>query len=210
MNYDGQTGNFTEGMVVTGDTSGATATIESDTDSGDTGYLTLVNIKGAFQDNETITDSGTGNASVNGTLTRAGKTLAYDGQTANFNVGSILSGQTSGATAYILADSDSGTTGTLTLTDIRGQFVDNETLVDDGGTPGEATCNGTLTDTSSMDVVLTLSKNNGGEYIKISLFNIYPMGSDEFSHNPQEDSMWMDRYPFELYKNGNVEIDVLG
>ncbi|WP_341702632.1 hypothetical protein [Ferrovibrio sp.] len=73
---------------------------------------------------------------------RPGSTLAYDAQTANFTVGATLTGATSGATARIIADSDSGTTGTLTLRDIVGEFVDNEIIT--GSSGGSATANGTL------------------------------------------------------------------
>ena len=73
---------------------------------------------------------------------RAGSTLAYDAQTANFTVGDILTGATSGATARIIADSDSGTTGTLTLRDIQGAFEDNEVITGTSG--GSATANGAL------------------------------------------------------------------
>lgn len=75
---------------------------------------------------------------------RPGSTLAYDAQTANFTVGTLLTGASSGAKARIQADSDSGTTGTLTLTDIEGEFIDNEIITDSNGTPGSATANGTL------------------------------------------------------------------
>lgn len=75
---------------------------------------------------------------------RPGSTLAYDTQTANFTAGATITGASSGATARIQADSDSGTTGTLTLTDISGEFIDNEIITDDNGTPGSATANGTL------------------------------------------------------------------
>jgi len=85
---------------------------------------------------------------------RAGSALDYDTQTANFTAGAVLSGQSSGATARIQADSDSGTTGTLTLTDIRGEFIDNEIITDDNGTPGSATVNGVLTPANaSLDTV---------------------------------------------------------
>lgn len=85
---------------------------------------------------------------------RAGSTLAYDTQTANFNVGSVLTGASSGATARIQADSDSGATGTLTLTDIQGEFLDNEIITDNGGSPGSATANGVLSHQSaSLDSV---------------------------------------------------------
>lgn len=46
--YDGQTGNFTVGLTVTGGTSGATGVIVADSDSGATGTLTLSNINGLF------------------------------------------------------------------------------------------------------------------------------------------------------------------
>lgn len=75
---------------------------------------------------------------------RPGSTLAYDTQTANFTAGAIVTGASSGATARIQADSDSGTTGTLTLTDIQGEFIDNEIITDDNGSPGSATVNGVL------------------------------------------------------------------
>lgn len=75
---------------------------------------------------------------------RAVATLAYDTQTVNFTVGNILTGGTSGATARIVADSDSGTTGTLSLIDVDGVFVDNEIITD--GASGSATANGTVTE----------------------------------------------------------------
>ena len=68
LDYDAQTGNFATGLVVTGTTSGATAVILEDSDAGATGTLTLGNISGTFQDNEAITDTGTGAAVVDGTL----------------------------------------------------------------------------------------------------------------------------------------------
>lgn len=73
---------------------------------------------------------------------RQGSTLAYDSQTANFTVGQLLTGGTSGAKARIIADSDSGATGTLTLKDITKEFVNGETITDGAG--GSARANGTL------------------------------------------------------------------
>ena len=67
--YDTQTANFTAGLTITGGTSGATGLIVTDTDGGATGTLELREIVGAFVDNEIITDSSTGSATVNGTLT---------------------------------------------------------------------------------------------------------------------------------------------
>lgn len=85
---------------------------------------------------------------------RPGSTLAYDTQTANFTAGATLTGASSGATARIQADSDSGATGTLTLIDINGEFIDNEIITDNNGTPGSATVNGTLShQNASLDSV---------------------------------------------------------
>lgn len=81
---------------------------------------------------------------------RVGSALAYDTQTANFTAGATLTGASSGATARIQADSDSGATGTLTLIDITGDFIDNEIITDNNGTPGSATVNGTLTPTGAV------------------------------------------------------------
>ncbi len=69
--YDGQSGNFTPGLVVTGGTSMATGLIAGDTDAGATGTLVLTGVVGTFVDNEAITDSSTGAAVVNGSLTAA-------------------------------------------------------------------------------------------------------------------------------------------
>lgn len=68
LDYDGQTGDFTVGLVVTGGTSGATAVILADVDGGVTGTLTLGNISGTFQNNEALTDTSTGAAVVDGIL----------------------------------------------------------------------------------------------------------------------------------------------
>jgi len=85
---------------------------------------------------------------------RPGSTLGYDTQTANFTAGRTVTGQSSGATAMIQADSDSGTTGTLTLINIDGEFLDNEIIIDDNGSPGSATVNGTLSHQNvSLDTV---------------------------------------------------------
>ena len=67
--YDGQGAtNFTANLIVTGTTSDAKAVILSDADSGATGILTLKMLSGSFENNELITDTGTGSATVNGTL----------------------------------------------------------------------------------------------------------------------------------------------
>jgi hypothetical protein len=66
FSYDNQTVNFTKGATLTGGTSGATAMIVNDADSGATGNLYLRNIVGQFADDETITDSAGGSAQANG------------------------------------------------------------------------------------------------------------------------------------------------
>lgn len=68
LDYDAETGTFTEGLTVTGGTSGATGTLEHLVDNGTTGTLWLRAVTGTFQDNETITDSSTGSATSNGTV----------------------------------------------------------------------------------------------------------------------------------------------
>ena len=66
INYDAKTGVFTAGLTITGGTSGATAVIVINDDSGSTGVLTVRKAAGDFQDNETITDTSTGSATVDG------------------------------------------------------------------------------------------------------------------------------------------------
>lgn len=66
VDFDAQTGNFTIGLTVTGGTSGATGVIVEMYDAGTTGYLQLQTVSGTFRDNEIITDSSTGSATVNG------------------------------------------------------------------------------------------------------------------------------------------------
>jgi len=75
-------------------------------------------------------------------LTNEEKYLDYDAQSANFTVGDTITGGTSGASAVILADSDSGSTGTLSIVEVSGRFVDNETIT--GNASGSATVNGVM------------------------------------------------------------------
>lgn len=79
---------------------------------------------------------------ISASAKRPGASLAYDAQTGNYTVGTVLTGATSGATGRIVADADGGTTGTLTLTDTVGEFIDNEIISDGSG--GSATANGSL------------------------------------------------------------------
>lgn len=77
------------------------------------------------------------------------KLLAYDGSTANFHIGSRITGADSGAQARILDDTASagGTAGTLTLYDVRGVFDDNETITDNWSTIGSGLVNGAIAST---------------------------------------------------------------
>lgn len=69
LNFDAKTGDFTVGLVVTGGTSGATGTITSVGVSGTTGSLGLSGVSGTFANNEQLTDTSTGVADVNGSIT---------------------------------------------------------------------------------------------------------------------------------------------
>lgn len=76
--YDTQTANFTVGQVLTGGTSGATATIKVDTDSGATGILQTTSPALAFTVGETITDPLGGSAKVT-TFRRSSDLAQYGG-----------------------------------------------------------------------------------------------------------------------------------
>lgn len=78
LNYDAQSANFTVGKVAIGGTSGARGYIIADTDSGATGTLTLAFVTGTFQNDEALTDTATGSATVDGTLTNS---VSTDGLT---------------------------------------------------------------------------------------------------------------------------------
>ena len=69
LDYDTQTAAFTAGLVVTGATSNATATILRDDDNGTSGTLTITDRVGTFQNNENLTDTSTGAAVADGTVT---------------------------------------------------------------------------------------------------------------------------------------------
>jgi hypothetical protein len=71
--------------------------------------------------------------------------LLYDAQSTTFVVNERINGATSGATAEVVADSDAGTTGVLTLRNVRGTFADNENLR--SGATVRAVANGTVGDT---------------------------------------------------------------
>ncbi len=77
---------------------------------------------------------------------RPGASLLYDSSTGSFTAGNIVTGQTSGATARIIAVAASGSTGTLTLQDLFGNFLNDEIITDTG--TGSASANGTPTDSA--------------------------------------------------------------
>lgn len=81
---------------------------------------------------------------------RPGASLAFNLQTANFTAGAVVTGATSGATAGITAVVQSAGSGTLTLRDIEGTFIDGEQITDDDG--GDARVDGALsTSNAALD-----------------------------------------------------------
>lgn len=67
LDYDASSAAFSAGDTLTGDTSGATATIWRAYDAGNgTGYVLLTGTTGTFTDNETLTGSTGGSALANG------------------------------------------------------------------------------------------------------------------------------------------------
>lgn len=89
--------------------------------------------------------NGTGKAAFESSHSwnAAAGTLNYDSQTVNFTVGEQIQGATSGATAIIAADSDSGSYGQLSLASIVGDFIDDEIITEVGST-GSARTNGVV------------------------------------------------------------------
>lgn len=79
-------------------------------------------------------------------VTNVEKFLDYKSQSANFTVGQLVTGGTSGATGIIIADTDNGTSGTLALIEVNpglgGPFQDGEALTD--ALTGSATVDGHL------------------------------------------------------------------
>lgn len=154
-------GNFAAADVITGGTSGATATVSSVNYSNllGRGLLTLTAVAGIFIDGETLTSggkTGTADGTQYGVTTLTldvatpGATdhgfnapkLNYSGQTVNWTVGETVRGTTSQAIAIVVSDVDAGSTGTLTLRDVGGTFVAGEALA--GSLGGLATVSGTL------------------------------------------------------------------
>jgi hypothetical protein len=115
---------------VTGMTSGEWSSVQYAT----TGGTYLVNVN-ASDDMQIYDGSAWWDINANPT-----NRLNFDTQTANFHIGSTITGATSGTTAVIRSMVDNGTTGYLVLGVIAGTgFVDNE-IISGGG--GSATVNG--------------------------------------------------------------------
>ena len=69
-------------------------------------------------------------------------TLNYNLMTAHYTLGDILTGATSGATGRILAATNSGTTGSVSLNNVQGTFLSGELLTGTSG--GSSNANGPL------------------------------------------------------------------
>lgn len=81
--------------------------------------------------------------------------IGYINQTSNFTVGDGVAGATSGAVGTITADTDLGTTGTLTVTNVAGTFIVGEIIEQSGGFGGG---NGSATvGTSTLSTALQVS-----------------------------------------------------
>lgn len=136
--YDAQTVNFTLGLVVTGGTSGATGTILQDTDAGGTGTLILQGVTGFFEDDEALTDSGSGAAVVNsatGGTNLSHKAIAYDAGTGSVpTIGETITVANAGAdtTGEVRDFAGDAVSGILLLENWNGVAPDNNVLATGG------------------------------------------------------------------------------
>lgn len=128
--YDAEVAGFAVGELVTGATSGASAIIRRVVDNGATGALELAHIlRGPFQDNEQITGSVAGDATVNGTI--GDLIVAYDAEAGGgFAVGATVDGTGIDPMVATLSGlQDDGASGLLALAYVSGQpVVDNEDM----------------------------------------------------------------------------------
>jgi len=85
-------------------------------------------------------------------------TLAYDAQSANFTAGLKVTGA-GGATGYIETDTDSGTTGTLLLSNVSATAFINDEAITDSGT-GAAVVNGILTSITRFALPLDIQNRH--------------------------------------------------
>jgi len=94
------------------------------------------------------TTAGTTKAAGSGPISQGqDKDLAFNAKTVAFTVGQFVRGITSGKFGRIIAVTDAGASGTLRLTSVSGDFIDNEVITDDLG--GSARANGAQV--ASMD-----------------------------------------------------------
>jgi len=114
LQYGTQTGNFTEGLTVTGATSGATGVIVADHDDGATGDLILRAVRGTFSGTEALSDTSTGAAAL--VSSRVIPTLKFAPLGAM--AGTLY--QAPPGLAPIIANIASGRTKDFTLTDDNG------------------------------------------------------------------------------------------
>lgn len=140
MHVGYSSGNVTAGNVVTGVTSGATATIDSvGYDSGSVMTLRLTGIAGTFQVNEVLTTTGLVSGSV---------------RSFSFKQGSMIVGTTSGAIAQILVETETapaGTSGTWIIKEISGTWQNGEPVTAKSDFSAED-CTGTIASTVSWQI----------------------------------------------------------
>ena len=102
-------------------------------------------------------------------------TLDYDNQSANFTVGLVVTGATSGATGLILADADAGATGTLTLQVLTGTFQNNDPLTDTS--TGVADAVGALTATATMGLTTLFTAVPQGSVVPVACRAVISAGT---------------------------------
>jgi hypothetical protein len=150
--YDNETTPFTEGSVLTGATSGATALIWRVEPTRlivrDVAYtpenwtLPYVGGSAAFTVGSTIRGETSKASARIKTITPGTTTweLPYDGGTGAFVAAEVVTGTTSGATATVVSVAGTTASGTLTVQSLSGVFQDNEALT--GSIAGAASVNG--------------------------------------------------------------------
>lgn len=103
-------------------------------------------------------------------------TLAYDNQVAspavNFSVGETVTqgGSPPTATGVVESDSDAGTTGTLTLTDVTGTFTDNSAIT--GLTSGSTALVNAATGVQHTGDLINLATAANSIYTAVSAFTM--------------------------------------
>lgn len=103
--------------------------------------------------------------------------LAFDGQTANFTVGQVVTGGTSGATGKIASQTDAGATGTLQLHDVTGTFADNEALTDPLGGAAVANIPSGITPRGATETLITYRFGGNEKLFAAHSTSIFEIGS---------------------------------